>query len=141
MNTNFSLATPATNRFETILADFVSTPSGYYADVKIVTVRNVPSITKSGLLEQALTHSISGLADQIIEPVECSKYTLDGNQACSVIYSHAIFATLTIMSEQGDHLYMFTYQTTKNSPSFDKYLPIAEHMINSFKFGSEAANP
>jgi hypothetical protein len=70
MNTNFSLATPATNRFETILADFVSTPSGYYADVKIVTVRNVPSITKSGLLEQALTHSISGLADQIIEPVD-----------------------------------------------------------------------
>jgi hypothetical protein len=75
------------------------------------------------------------------EPVECSKYTLDGNQVCSVVYfrpSEGI-ATLTVASAVGDHIYILGYNALPDN--FDKDLPIAEHMINSFKFGPEAANP
>lgn len=36
----------------------------------------------------------------------------------------------------GDNIYVFIYSTSKDN--FDKSLPIAEHMIKSFKFGPEA---
>jgi len=82
---------------------------------------------------------------QIVEPVDCSKYTLDGNEACGVIYiKRSAFSTqlesptLQIISAIGDHIYIFTYFTSKDN--FDKSLPIAEHMIKSFKFGPQASS-
>ena len=83
---------------------------------------------------------------QIFEPVECSKYTVDRNQACSVIYTKgSTFSAdlgnpyLQIISAIGDNIYVFINGTSKDN--FDKSLPIAQHMIKSFKFGPEAADP
>lgn len=72
---------------------------------------------------------------QVVEPVKCSKYTLDGNKACSVVYSQSLnkIATLKIISGTGDNVYSFEYATSEDN--FDKNLPIAKHMIKSFKFG------
>lgn len=81
----------------------------------------------------------------IFEPVECSKYTVDRNQACSVIYTKgSTFSTdqgnpfLQIISAIGDNIYVFIYSNSKDN--FDKSLPIAEHMIKSFKFGPQASS-
>jgi hypothetical protein len=78
---------------------------------------------------------------QINESVECSKYTLDGNQACSIVYfrPNENIASLTLVSAIGEDLYVLGYNAPPDN--FDNSLPIAEHMINSFKFGPEAANP
>jgi PsbP-like protein len=136
----------ATNRFETILADFfsVNNVEGNATDVNIGIIRNDPAIKSFGL-EQALNTIINNGNNRIVEPVECSKYTLDGNQACSVIYlKSSTFSTelgnplLQIISGIGDHIYIFTYGTSKDN--FDKSLPIAEHMIKSFKFGPQASS-
>lgn len=75
-----------TNRFESTLVDFYSVynSESNATDVNIGIERNDPSIMGSGL-EQALNVMMNSGDRQIFEPVECSKYTLDGNQACSVI--------------------------------------------------------
>lgn len=126
----------ATNRFETRLAAFQAVSSvKNLTDVNIALARNTGIAVKTLGLEQVLRSIIN--YRQIIEPVECSKYTLDGNQACSVIGLGPIVAKLQIISAIGDHVYIFTYDTFPDN--FDKNLPIAEHMINSFKFGPEAA--
>jgi hypothetical protein len=76
---------------------------------------------------------------QINESVECSKYTLDGNQACSVVYFRTgeNIASLTLVTAIGEDVYVVGYNALPDD--FDKNLPIVEHMINSFKFGPEAA--
>jgi hypothetical protein len=94
------------------------------------------STIKGQSLEQIL-NIISGGQYRIIEPVECSKYKMDGHQVCSVVDSSSSYGFLNIVSQIGDRTYLLIYGATHDN--FDKNLPIAQHMINSFKFGPEAA--
>ena len=67
----------------------------------------------------------------LIQDTDCTKYVIDGNKACIMIYHHG----MTDRKEME-----VDFQTGKQSVSmsilgsdFDKYLPIANQMLNSMK--------
>jgi hypothetical protein len=69
----------------------------------------------------------------LIQDTECTKYVIDGDKACSMIYS--------VTHQQYTQKEMdIDFQTTKqrvhvslSGSVFDKYLPVAQQMLNSMK--------
>jgi hypothetical protein len=75
----------------------------------------------------------------IVQPAECSKYTIKGEQACSIISSYKetdlpgnpTVKEMDIVSiDEFGVQYILIYGATKNL--FDDFLPVAEEMIKSF---------
>lgn len=75
----------------------------------------------------------------IVQPAECSKYTLKGEQACSIISTYKQtelpgnprVQEMDILSiDEFGVQYILIYGATKNL--FDDFLPVAEEMIKSF---------
>jgi hypothetical protein len=74
---------------------------------------------------------------QIERPIECSKYTINGVQACSYIYEinskdggHSAILAVDALLNDGTE-YESYYKADINS--WKKYLPIAEEMLMTFK--------
>ena len=69
----------------------------------------------------------------MIQDTECTKYTIDGNQACSMIYTvtkdNYTQKEMDVDFHTGKQLVSITVQGS----DFDKYLPIANQMLNSMK--------
>jgi len=93
---------------------------------------------------ESLGSEISGLQNdasltkfQIERPLECSKYTLNGLQACSYIYevgskAEGNFAAAAVDALSGDGTeYEVYYKSTFDS--FKQFLPTFEKMLKSFK--------
>lgn len=80
---------------------------------------------------------------KIVQPSECTKYTIKGVQACSLITSYklterpgkptAMEMDVVIIDEFGVQ-YMLIYGASKNL--YDDFLPVAEGMIKSFNSGN-----
>ena len=77
---------------------------------------------------------------QLSQDVECQKYTIDGNKACSIIFSKTTDYTsniklgaMMVISEVNGQTYMIEYSTLPDN--FDKLLPTIDQMIGSFKSG------
>ena len=80
---------------------------------------------------------------EIERPLECSRFTLNGLQACSIIYEVrgpdiGSYAAMEVnsLAPNGTEYYVY-YRTAFDS--FEHFLPTAENMIESFRTtGSEA---
>lgn len=133
---------PATNRFEQDLVQFISGPvSPSFADVAVKIVKKSPVGA-----EQAMKAVFSSLRFtipnfQTSQDIECQKYVMDGNQACSIIYSRTgdyisniKMGVMQVASVIGGDMYIIEYDTFPDN--FDKDLPIVEQMISSFKAGT-----
>lgn len=73
---------------------------------------------------------------QIEQPIECSRYILNGQPACSYIYQLSnkdqSWVTMAVVSMLSDGTVYETYYKA-DVDSFKKYFPIAEEMIKTFK--------
>ena len=81
----------------------------------------------------------------LAEGPDCEKYTLSDNKACSIIYKRFFPSTtddngvMQVISIINGKMYLISYSTLPFI--FDKNLPIAEHMINSFRVTSYYSCP
>jgi hypothetical protein len=82
---------------------------------------------------------------ELIQDVECKKYTIDGHKACSIIntqtpdyISQTKIAMMTIGSLINGTSYMFLYGARPDN--FDTYLPTIDKMIASFKIPANATS-
>jgi hypothetical protein len=129
-------ATPASNRFESPLVKFNS-GVGPNAIIDIVTVQ-VPDpevfatqIANTGLFQYTL-----------FQNVECTKYKIDGQRACSLIFTKQADADLgtpgvaimSVISYVRGNMYTIGFAAPQDR--FDPELPTFEAMISSFKAGS-----
>jgi hypothetical protein len=75
---------------------------------------------------------------KLIQPIECSKYTINGQVACSQIVSYKLTTSpvkplikeLTVATIGDDVQYSLFYRATKNL--YDHFLPVAKEMIRSY---------
>jgi hypothetical protein len=75
---------------------------------------------------------------ELIQDVECKKYTIDGHKACSIIntqtpdyISETKAALMTVDSLINGTTYRFMYASTPDN--FDSSLPAIDKMIGSFR--------
>ena len=78
---------------------------------------------------------------ELIQDVECKKYTVDGHKACSMIntetpdyISETKAALMTVDSLINGTTYRFMYGSTPDN--FDSSLPTIDKMISSFKISA-----
>lgn len=78
-----------------------------------------------------------------VQPVECTKYTIKGVEACSFIVSYkntdvpgkpTIMEMDVVIIDEFGVQYVMSYSASKNL--YDDYLPVAEQMIKSFNSGN-----
>lgn len=82
--------------------------------------------------------------DSIFQNVECVKYKIDGQKACSII-----FTTTNPTNQAGEvleevmsyvHGMMFAFNMGSTQDNFDSYLPTFQSMLASFKAPSASVN-
>ena len=69
----------------------------------------------------------------VVQDIECEKYSVDGNKACSYILGigdAGTFHTMQILTIVGEQAYVFTYGSL--AQNFEADLPILEKMLESF---------
>jgi hypothetical protein len=105
--------------------------------------------TLSVIADESVFTNVSDLMDSfgesvssefdIVQPVECGKYTLKGEQACSIISTYKqtelpgnpTVKEMDVLSiDEFGVQYILIYGASKNL--FDDFLPVAEEMIKSF---------
>jgi hypothetical protein len=80
--------------------------------------------------------TVTGLTGAtVVQPTDCTKYTIDGHKACSVVYTvdtgqyKEKDMDIDFETEKQD----FTLTVSGTADNFDKYLPIIEKMVYSIK--------
>jgi hypothetical protein len=75
---------------------------------------------------------------ELNQDVECQKYTINGNKACSMIFtqtpdyiSNIKIAEMDVSTLTNGTTYLFVYGSTPDN--FDSNLPIIDKMIHSFR--------
>ena len=66
----------------------------------------------------------------VVQDIECEKYSVDGNKACSYILGIGPFHTMQILTIVGEQAYVFTYGSL--AQNFEADLPILEKMLQTF---------
>jgi hypothetical protein len=133
-------ATPATNRFQTNAATF-SNGIGSAVLVQVINLASSPE-----LAARSMTIGMYGYIT--FQDVECSKYKVDGNIACSFIVTksgdvnlgtRAITVIIVVTSINNK---VYTIGLGSGQDTFDSMLPTFETMVNSFRAGSNSVpNP
>jgi len=133
--TNWTV-TPATNRFETNLLDIKDTPGPTGGNsISLILSRSGtdPELTANA--------SASIYTSTLFQPVECTKYKVDGQKACSFITANsAIFpgtsgrVVMEVDSYVGGNMYALIFGS--DSDKFDSVLPIYNTMIQSLHFSA-----
>ncbi len=77
----------------------------------------------------------------ISQNIECVKYNIDGNKACSIVLTrsgiiHSI--NIQVASYVNKKMFIFTMQATPYD--FDNYLPVFQNMLTSFKAPATSVN-
>ena len=77
----------------------------------------------------------------ISQNIECVKYNIDGNKACSIILTrngiiHSI--NIQVASYVNKKMFVFTMQATPYD--FNNYLPVFQDMLTSFKAPATSIN-
>jgi hypothetical protein len=77
----------------------------------------------------------------ISENIECVKYNIDGNKACSIVLTrngiiHSI--NIQVASYVNKKMFVFTMQATPYD--FNNYLPVFQDMLTSFKAPTTSVN-
>ena len=120
--------TYAANRFEPLIINFTSGDTGIGIGVKhtVNTTDPAKDLTPSKNMP---------FGSSLFQDVECVKYHIDGEKACSII-----FTTTPTFGQQvyqvvesyiNGKMYFFAMSSTQNE--FDTYLPTFTKMITSFK--------
>ncbi|HJT49796.1 MAG TPA: PsbP-related protein [Nitrososphaeraceae archaeon] len=135
--------TPAKNRFEDFVVSFRN------LDTLSSLVIQLNKIDYPGNDVESLMSAMPDMARigtpnfELIQEVECKKYTIDGHKACSMIntqtpdyISEKKIAMMTVGSIINGTSYMFLYGAKPDN--FDTYLPIIDKMIGSFKITANA---
>ena len=80
---------------------------------------------------------------ELNQDVECHKYTINGNKACSMIFtqtpdyiSDVKIALMDVGAIINGTAYMLVYGSTSNN--FDSNLPIIDKMVASFRIPTNA---
>jgi PsbP len=133
---------PATNRFQSTVATFRPYFGGPTSLVQII---NTPSLesssSMSSLAARSVTRGLQSSGYVTFQDVECSKYTLSGEQACSMILTNSgsaslgtkSIAILTVVTIIDGKTYAVILGAGQDE--FDSYLPTFENMLASFKLG------
>jgi hypothetical protein len=135
-------AKPATNRFESTVVKFTSY---FLGPMSFVTIMNTPSVPSSpswsSLATRSAARGFESAGYVTFQDVECSKYTLSGEQACSTILTKSGDASLATKSIAALIVAAVingkTYAVSLGSgqDEFDSYLPTFENMLASFRLG------
>ena len=77
----------------------------------------------------------------ISQNIECVKYNIDGNKACSIVLTsigviHSI--NIQVASYVNKKMFIFTMQATPYD--FSNYLPVFQNMLTSFKAPATPVN-
>jgi hypothetical protein len=129
-------ATQSANRFAASLVEFSSPQPLALLDVRLA--KNIPVDVETAMsgTESHLTYSVPNF--ELNQGVECHKYTINGNKACSIIYSRTLdyssdekIAVMDVGTIVNGNFYIFVYNS--NLDNFDSNLPVIDKMINSFK--------
>ena len=128
---------PATNRFQTVAVAFTNRvfTNSSFASVNIV-IDNAPTQTDPALyLDSSLSAPVySGFS--LFQNVECTKYKVDGNKACDMVFTgnpsgNLPVAVLQIASYVDKKAYTFTMAGSQDD--FDSYLTTFDNMLASFR--------
>lgn len=124
-------ATPATNRFESQLVTF---------DSGVGPNSNIVIITGVGTDPEAFARQVVNAAIQytLFQNVECTKYKIDGQKACSFILTKQANPDLgtpggvimQVLSYSNGNMYTINFVASEDT--FDSLLPTFEAMIHSF---------
>jgi hypothetical protein len=110
-----------------------------------VQIINTPSLesssSMSSLAARSVTRGLQSSGYVTFQDVECSKYTLSGEQACSMILTNSgsaslgtkSIAILTVVTIIDGKTYAVILGAGQDE--FDSYLPTFENMLASFKLG------
>jgi hypothetical protein len=126
-------STPASNRFESPLVKF---ESGVGPNVQVA--------IEIGTDPEALSRELANaglFGYTLFQDVECTKYKVDGQKACSLIFTKEAdpdlgtqgVVVMSVLSYVNGHLYLIGYGATQNT--FDSALPTYEAMLTSFNAG------
>ena len=128
-------AQPAGNRFESPLVTF---------DSGVGPNSNIVIITGVGTDPEAFARQVVNTANQytLFQNVECAKYKIDEQRACSFIFTKQADSDLgtpdavimQVLSYINGNMYTINFAASQNT--FDSLLPTFEAMISSFKAGS-----
>jgi hypothetical protein len=123
---------PATNRFQTNAASF-SNGNGSGFLVQVINSPLSPEIFARGM------SASFGYQYSTFQDVECSKYKVDGNRACSFISTKSgnpdlgtrDITVLLVVTSINNKIYTINFASGQDT--FDSILPTFETMLNSFK--------
>jgi hypothetical protein len=137
---------PAENRFADVEVEFLK-DDGSVGRILDLDVRIIPDIDEELVSDFGLEDFMEGATNslqyeipnyRLEQGIECSTYTLAGNQACSIVYKRTMdylsdldFAVMQVATVEGNNAYMLTYMGSVND--FDPNLPIANETIASFQ--------
>jgi hypothetical protein len=104
----------------------------------IVTVSDRHAVVSESDYEQIIRDENTGtIADTpgatLLQATDCTKYVIDGNQACSMIYTVTENQYTTKELDISFHTAKQEVFVSLQGSAFDRYLPIAEQMLNSMK--------
>jgi hypothetical protein len=135
----------AGNRFDKSLAQFDGPHSSFIIQ-EVTLSQNSPS--NFGLRDN-FELAMMGMARsspnfESIEDIRCDKYIVDGNEACSTVFTRTAnypdmnkLAVMILSFQEGQKVYSFIYKALPDN--FDSILPLAEKMIGSFKIVANTA--
>jgi hypothetical protein len=127
--------TPAQNRFEGPIVKFEDTTAGLNLNVDIVNGLGADPDAAS----RAMVSSGGPLGYTLFQDVECVKYKVDGQKACSLIYTKEAQPTLGTQGVVATQLLSYVdgsmYVIDFGAPPsiFDSVLPTFDAMVHSFK--------
>jgi hypothetical protein len=127
-------ATPSTNRFQSTLVKF---DNGAGSSMSVDLVRGATDPEEGARTTVNLASFQYTLT--VFQPVECTKYKIDGQKACSFILTKSADANMGTPGRvvMGVDSYVngkaFALTFASNEDTFDSVLPVIERMINSFK--------
>ncbi len=104
----------------------------------IVTAGDKHSITSEADYEQITRdQNAATIADTpgatLIQGTDCTKYVIDGNKACSMIYAVTYHQYTNKELDISFHTAKQEVLVSLAGATFDKYLPVAQQMVNSMK--------
>jgi len=126
---------PATNRFQSVLVTFSNLPYSLF-NIAVVhaNITTDPSVIASEYTTNPLTIPFGY---SLFQNVECIKYHIDAQKACSVILTGTNpTSQVPIVLEQVIsyvHGNMFVFNLSGTQDSFDSFLPTFQSMLASFK--------
>jgi hypothetical protein len=133
---------PVTNRFQTVLVTFANYPPTRFDFLSLaVQSQNTNEIASTDPLVVLNNTSPPSFDWSLFQSIECAKYTVDGNKACSLIWTHSE-ANLTggpsigyvglLVASYVNHQ-MYSFLVLGRQDTFDSQLSIIDSMIKSFK--------